>query len=131
MAGRRPAPPGKSVRSGTPRLPWRSLGLGSSAIGGIAAAYHSCPPIGLAIISCGVAATMIIIGAALFGSATVSGRAFRFLRWLADRPEPAAPPAEVTRPVRRSNSGPDAGVIARRARAASPCRKRARQRRPA
>jgi hypothetical protein len=36
---------------------------------------------------------MVIFGAALFGTETVSSRAFRLLRWLAGRPEPTAPPS--------------------------------------
>lgn len=32
-----------------------------------------------------------IIATALFGSSVLSERAFRLLRWIANRPEPAAP----------------------------------------
>ena len=39
---------------------------------------------------------MIVIATALFGSATTSDRAFRLLRWFANRPEPKVPPAAVT-----------------------------------
>lgn len=92
-----PAPSSKSERSSTIRLPsWRALGLGSSAIGGIATVYCAYPIAGLAIVSCQAAVALIIIAAALFGSATTSGRAFRLLRWLANSPEPDAPPTEIT-----------------------------------
>lgn len=92
-----PAPSSKSERSSTARLPsWRALGLGSSAIGGIATVYYAYPIAGLAIVSCQAAIALIVIAAALFGSATTSGRAFRLLRWLANSPEPDAPPIEIT-----------------------------------
>lgn len=100
MAGR-PAPPAKSRRRATTRLPWRALGLGSSAVGGIAAGY-SHPLVGLVIVSCVTAAAIITIATALFGSATTSDRAFRLLRWLVNRPEPKAPPIEIRRAARRS-----------------------------
>jgi hypothetical protein len=88
---RRAAPVGKPAPSSTNRLPWRALGLGSSAIGGIAAAYYSHPVVGLAIIICGACVAAVTIITALFGSATTSDRAFRLLRWFTNRPEPKAP----------------------------------------
>jgi hypothetical protein len=94
MAGR-PAPSAKSTRYITIRLPWRALGLSSSAIGGIAAAYYLHPIVGLAIVICETGVAMVTIATALFGSATTSDRAFRLLRWLTNRPEPGAPPAEI------------------------------------
>lgn len=107
MSGR-PAPSAKSARYITIRLPWRALGLGSSAIGGIAAAYYLHPLVGLAIVICETAVATITIATALFGSATTSDRAFRLLRWLANRPEPGAPPTETTpapRPASRLGHG--------------------------
>lgn len=95
------APAGKPARCSTNRLPWRTLGLGSSAIGGIATAYYSHPLVGLAIVIC-VASVAVIITTALFGSATTSDRAFRLLRWLTNRPEPEAPPTAITRAARES-----------------------------
>src|ERR1017187_4220012 len=73
MAGRA-ASAGKSARGSTNRPPWRALGLGSSAIGGIAAAYYSYPLFGLAIIFCEASVAVITIITALFGSATTSDR---------------------------------------------------------
>lgn len=102
MAGR-PAPSTKSARCSTTRLPWRAVGLGSSAIGGVAAATYSHPLVGQAMVVCWTAAAMITIATALFGSATRSARAFRLLRWLTNRPEPDAPPTEINRPARRSS----------------------------
>ena len=96
------APAGKPARCSTSRLPWRALGLGSSAIGGIATAYYSHPVVGLAIVIC-VASIAVIIATALFGSATTSDRAFRLLRWFANRAEPEAPSIAITRAARGSN----------------------------
>ncbi len=102
MAGR-PAPTAKSARCSTTQLPWRALGLGSSAIGGITGVFWSHPLVGLAIVICGTAVAMITIATALFGSVTTSGRAFRLLRWLTNSPEPDAPPIEITRAAQRSS----------------------------
>jgi hypothetical protein len=102
MAGR-PAPSDKSARCDITRLPWRALGLGSSAFGGIAAVYYSHPLVGLAIVICEIAVAMITTATALFGSATTSDRAFRLLRWFTNRPEPSAPPTEITRAAQRSS----------------------------
>jgi hypothetical protein len=102
MAGRA-APAGKSKRRSTNRLPWRALGLGSSTIGGTAAAYYSYPLAGLAIIICAASVAVITIITALFGSATTSDRAFRLLRWFTNRPEPKAPPTAITQAARGSH----------------------------
>lgn len=96
MAGR-PVPSAKSGRYSPTRVPWRALGLGSSAIGGTVAAYYSHPLVGLAIVICGTVIAMITLGTALFGSETTSDRAFRLLRWFSNHPEPDAPPVQVTR----------------------------------
>jgi hypothetical protein len=41
-----------------------------------------------------VSAFLLIVFSALFASQHVSERAFRFLRWCGDRPEPSSPPPE-------------------------------------
>ncbi len=102
MAGRA-TPTAKSTRCSTTRLPWRARGLGSSAIGGIAAAYYSHPLVGLTIVICEASIVVVIIATALFGSATTSDRAFRLLRWFTNCPEPEAPPAAIPQAARRFN----------------------------
>lgn len=121
MAGRRPAPPDKSPQRGTSRIPWRALGLGSSGIGGLAAAYYSHPLVGLAIVICEATVATTIIATALFGSATTSDRAFRFLRWLGNRPEPDAPSTQIRRTTQRRqiSTRADGTVTRRRARMAA------------
>jgi hypothetical protein len=42
----------------------------------------------------------VILASALFGSARVSERAFRLLRWMANRPEPEAPKNDGGSPAR-------------------------------
>jgi hypothetical protein len=49
------------------------------------------PVLGEIIVGVEVVVALIIIGTALFGSAALSERAFRLLRWVANRPEPRAP----------------------------------------
>jgi hypothetical protein len=49
------------------------------------------PMLGEVIAGIEVAAMLVIIGTALFGSSALSERAFRLLRWLGNRPEPPGP----------------------------------------
>jgi len=49
----------------------------------------------LAVVEVGLG--LVIVGTALFGSETASERAFRLLRWVADRPEPTPPPGRRAR----------------------------------
>jgi hypothetical protein len=87
----RPAPPAGSPRHAFTQLPWRALGLGTSTVGGATAVYCSYPLVGVAIVICAIVVAVIVIATALYGSPVTSGRAFRLLRWLANRPEPDAP----------------------------------------
>jgi hypothetical protein len=50
-----------------------------------------CPVLGEVIAAIEVAVMLMIIGTALFGSSTLSERAFRLLRLFGNRPEPQAP----------------------------------------
>jgi hypothetical protein len=75
------------------RVPWRAAGFGIASLGapvGIGAADHL---LGSAVFALELTAALTIIGTALFGSQLISERAFRVLRWIADRPEPPAPTA--------------------------------------
>jgi hypothetical protein len=73
------------------QTPWRSLGIGAGAVGAPAAISYLHPAFGWILVGSEVATFMIVLAAALFGTSTISERAFRLLRWLANRPEPAAP----------------------------------------
>jgi hypothetical protein len=73
------------------RAPWRSAGTGIASLVTPVGVGVLHPVLGevLAIIEVVVALT--IIGTALFGSQTLSERAFRFLRWIGNQAEPSAP----------------------------------------
>lgn len=83
-----PAPPesGGARRPGG-RVPWRAAGAGLTSLG-IGVADHQLGQITLAI---ELLAVLAVIGTALFGSRALSERAFRLLRWAANRPEPPVP----------------------------------------
>src|SRR5690242_12531440 len=78
------------------QAPWRSVGIGVGAIGAPIATCCLHPVLGLSLFAVQAATLMIIFGAALFGTSTISDRAFRLLRWLAGRPEPTAPPSIIS-----------------------------------
>ena len=79
------------------RTPWRAVGAGAGLIGteGIAGCLH--PALAEVLVATDVitpvAITLIVVAAILFGSAETVERVFRLLRWIANRPEPAAPDA--------------------------------------
>jgi hypothetical protein len=91
------------------QAPWRSFRIGVSIIGAPAAISYIHPTLGLSLFITQAVTLMIVFAAALFGTQTISDRAFRLLRWLASRPEPAAPPSST------SSAGP---IFARGDRAA-------------
>ena len=73
------------------RAPWRAAGIGLTSLGapiGIGAASHL---LGLTAFALELTTALTIIGTALFGSQVISERAFRILRWIANKPEPPAP----------------------------------------
>jgi len=49
------------------------------------------PLLGWIVTGIEVAVILTVLGTALFGSQALSERAFRLLRWVANRPEPPAP----------------------------------------
>lgn len=86
--------------------PWRSVGAGVAMLGtaGLGVLH---PVLGAIAAAVELGMTLTIVGTALFGSQTLSERAFRLLRWIGNRPEPTSPadPAEAKaadRPVRRA-----------------------------
>lgn len=73
------------------RIPWRSVGASMVSVGtplGIAMLY---PLLGAVLAVVELVMILTVLGTALFGSQTLSERAFRLLRWLRDRPEPPSP----------------------------------------
>lgn len=83
------------------RVPWRSAGARVASLGtpvGIGVLH---PVLGEVLAIIEVVVVLTIIGTALFGSQTLSERAFRFLRWIGNRPEPSAPAGRQAASPRR------------------------------
>jgi hypothetical protein len=74
------------------RVPWRAIGAGMASLGTPAGIGMLHPMLGELIATIEVVVVFTIIGTALFGSATLSERAFRLMRWIGNQPEPPAPP---------------------------------------
>jgi hypothetical protein len=67
----------------------RLAALTTAAAGAPAAAWAVHPALSAIIGGLLIAVGLMIIATALFGSDRLSERAFRLLRWIADRPEPS------------------------------------------
>jgi hypothetical protein len=59
------------------------------------------PAIGVAVAALELAVALTVIATALFGSPELSERAFRLLRWTANRPEPSGSPPGTQRHAER------------------------------
>ena len=79
--------------AGRKLIPWRPIGTAVTSVGAPVGIGLLHPALGATVFLTGLAVGLIILGAALFGAKEYSERAFRLLRWIADRPEPDAPPA--------------------------------------
>jgi hypothetical protein len=73
------------------RRSWWPMGVGAASLGTPVGIGILHPMLGEVIAGIEVAAMLVIIGTALFGSSALSERAFRLLRWLGNRPEPPSP----------------------------------------
>lgn len=85
-------------------VPWRSVGAGMVSVGtplGVAVPH---PLLGMVMAVIELAVILTVLGTALFGSQTLSERAFRLLRWFGNRPEPPGP-AHRGRPQRGRHHG--------------------------
>ncbi|KAA9379013.1 hypothetical protein F5972_12375 [Microbispora cellulosiformans] len=67
----------------------RAAALAAAAATAPAAVWVVHPVLSTVIAGLGAAAGLAVVITALFGSDRFSERAFRLLRWLADRPEPS------------------------------------------
>jgi hypothetical protein len=83
-------------------VPWRTAGIGLTSLGAPIGIGVADPLLGQIAIAIELAVALTIIGTALFGSQALSERAFRLLRWIANRPEPPGPaaPAVTSSPER-------------------------------
>jgi len=77
------------------RVPWRAAGIGLTSLGTPIGAAVADPLLGKAVLAVELAVALTVIGTALFGSPSLSERAFRLLRWIANRPEPPGPAAHA------------------------------------
>jgi hypothetical protein len=73
------------------RVPWRSIGTGAVSIGTPLSAAILHPLFGEVTAVVELIVILTVLGTALFGSQTLSERAFRLMRWLGNRPEPPGP----------------------------------------
>jgi hypothetical protein len=83
--------PGGATLAMRARVPWRWVGADAASLGtpvGIAMLH---PMLGEVIAVIGIVVGLTIIATALFGSHTLSERAFRLLHWFGNRPEPPGP----------------------------------------
>ena len=74
-------------------IPWRSAVAGVAGIGAPATLFMLHPLLGGIVALVELTVVLTIFGTALYGSETLSQRAFRLLRWMVNRPEPPTPEA--------------------------------------
>lgn len=83
---------GEDIPAGPPRtggrVAWRTAGIGLTSLGAPVGIWAADPLLGQVAIAVELAVALTVIGTALVGSQALSERAFRLLRWLANRPEP-------------------------------------------
>lgn len=95
------------------RVPWRSVGAGVASVGTPLGAAVLRPLVGEVMMVVELVVFLTMLGTALFGSETLSERAFRLLRWLGNRPEPPGPDDTArTRQLRHPAKG-DRGQVPR------------------
>jgi len=73
------------------RVPWRPAVTSVASLGSAVGIGVLHPLLGEVIAITEIAVVLTVIAVALFGSKTLSERAFRLLRWFGNRPEPPAP----------------------------------------
>jgi hypothetical protein len=84
-------PAGQQDPSPRERASWRPAVTGAVSLGTPVGFGVLHPLLGEVIASTEIVVTLTVIAVALFGSKTLSERAFRLLRWFVNRPEPPAP----------------------------------------
>lgn len=82
-------PAGHGVTGG---VPWRAAGIGLTSLATPVGIWIASPVFGEIVAGSELAVMLTILGTALFGSQTLSERAFRLLRWIGNRSEPPGPP---------------------------------------
>lgn len=86
--------PGGASRRRDGRAPWRAAGIiGVTSLGYPAGIGLVDPLLGVVAFGAELLVALLVIAIVLFGSQARTERAFRLLRWVADRPEPPGPVA--------------------------------------
>ena len=85
--------------SGTKTRPGRRAAAVLAVAGVPAAVWALQPVLGLLLIGLQSLIAVTVVAVALFGSDRLSERAFRLLRWVADRPEPLRRTSRRTSPA--------------------------------
>lgn len=80
-----------AVRMVRDHLPWRAITVSVGSAGSLIWTGMTHPVLGQLITAAEAVTVLAIFGSALFGSEALSERAFRILRWIANRPEPPSP----------------------------------------
>lgn len=75
---------------GRGRVVWRSAAVGAASVGVPLGTGLFHPLLAEVISGVEAVVALTVIAVALFGSQTLSERAFRLLRWFSNRPEPPA-----------------------------------------
>ena len=112
-------PPGRSSRRRPGRRPqspqesggrrgWRAAVATVTALGTPVGIGVADPLLGHVAAAIEVAAVLVIVGTALFGSNALSERAFRLLRLIGDGPEPPGPATPTADPVSPLSGPPQA-----------------------
>lgn len=91
-------------------VPWRSFSAAGVSLGIPVGTGILHPVLGEVIAVIEMAMVLTIVGTALFGSSILSERAFRLLRWLANRSEPRGPGQAGSHQERKLASGTRIGI---------------------
>jgi hypothetical protein len=83
--------PAAAPLPGRERVPWRPAVTGVASLGSAVGVGMLHPLLGEVIVITEIVVALTVIAVALFGSKTLSERAFRLLRWFGNRPEPPIP----------------------------------------
>jgi hypothetical protein len=98
----RRTPTRSALAARTSLLPGWRLGTGMGILGAEGGAGYLCPTLGAALAAADVivplAIALVLLAAILCGDNRTCERVFRLLRWIANRPEPPAPPAPLSDP---------------------------------
>lgn len=88
-------PSAGDARGADAGCPWRSVGVGAASLGGPVGIAVLHPLVGMVTAGIELTVLLVVVFTALFGSEVLSERAFRLLRWFANRPSRPIPVTAV------------------------------------